>query len=90
MKVSYQKRALEEQREEKMFKKLSAVVLILVSGSAFSMDSHSKMLKNLIRNQLWFEGITTKQEKLNQALRKGQAKSEMPEELSIALEKFDY
>ena len=73
-----------------MFKKLSAVVLILVSGSAFSMDSHSKMLRNLIRNQLWFEGITTKQETLNQALRKGKAQKEILEELSVALEKFDY
>lgn len=73
-----------------MFKKWSAVVLLLVSGSAFSMDSHSKMLQNLTRNQLWYEGIQTKQDVLNQALKKGKKIKKMPEELSIALEKFDY
>ena len=75
-----------------MIKFLTAVLITLSFSSAWAMDINqidpNYSVKNIIRSKMWYEGIESKtSDKAPQLSAKGLV--EMPEELSVALDKLD-
>lgn len=77
-----------------MFKFLTAVVLCFSMQSLWAMDqSLDFSVKNIIRSKLWYEGISMKTNDSNQEQEFAGSQSEtaqMPEELKIALEQYNF
>tara|TARA_Y100000590_G_C14948969_1_gene724232 strand:+ start:294 stop:524 length:231 start_codon:yes stop_codon:yes gene_type:complete len=71
-----------------MSKFLTVVLLMLASSFSFAQDSnYSSMVKTLVRNKLWYEGITAKNSVDFNQLSKKPAK-QLPEELEVAIQKM--
>lgn len=75
-----------------MFKLLTAVILTVSFQTAWSMDQNIDFsVKNIIRSKLWYEGVSSQDphNSSNSNIEQSSQAQQMPEELSIALEKYE-
>lgn len=68
-----------------MFKIFTAVFILVTSYSSFAFDSNASLVANLVRTELWYNGVKNS----NNANQPNLQKVELSEELEVALEKFD-
>lgn len=68
-----------------MFKILTAVLLLAGSFQVFAFDSNANLVANLVRTELWYNGINLNEEEANSM---NSRPVELSEELEVALDKF--
>jgi hypothetical protein len=76
-----------------MIKLLTAALITLSFSSAFAMDLNqfdpNYSVKNIIRSKMWYEGLEFKDRSKEVQQVSDQSVAELPEELTIALDKLD-
>ncbi len=69
-----------------MFKILTVVVVLISSSQLYAFDSNANLVANLVRTELWYNGLDKSQNDDNIL---NSHNTQLSEELVVALEKFN-